>query len=85
MKVKYLTNNSGKSVEQIHRLLFKYVTQHLGEEIIFEIVDVGYEEKYNQLKECIKDCPIVGEIHRDSNDRFKEWNFKYNNILKDLI
>lgn len=37
-----------------------------------------------KLRECLKACPILGEVHADSNDRFKEWNLEYKYILKEL-
>ena len=37
-----------------------------------------------KLREALLECPIVGEIHRDSNDRFKEWNLIHKKTLEAL-
>lgn len=37
-----------------------------------------------KLKEALIACPILGEFHSDSNDRFKEWNYRHEYILKKL-
>ena len=42
------------------------------------------QDENAKLRECLKACPILGEIHRDSNDRFKEWNLEFNYVLKEL-
>lgn len=41
------------------------------------------EAENAKLREALKNCPILGEVHRDSNDRFKEWNLEYKYVLKD--
>jgi hypothetical protein len=37
-----------------------------------------------KLREALIECPIVGEIYRDSNERFKEWNLIHRNTLREL-
>ncbi len=38
-----------------------------------------------KLREALLECPIVGEIHRDSNDRFKEWNLIHRNTIREAL
>jgi hypothetical protein len=38
-----------------------------------------------KLREALIECPIVGEIHRDSNDRFKEWNLIHRNTIREAL
>jgi len=38
-----------------------------------------------KLREALIECPIVGEIHRDSNERFKEWNLIHRNTIKEAL
>jgi hypothetical protein len=47
-----------------------------------EIKKLQSENK--KLREALIECPIVGEIHRDSNERFKEWNLIHRNTLREL-
>lgn len=59
------------------------------EELKLEIMQIKGERNKTQfenakLKEALLNCPILGEVHRDSNDRFKEWNLVYKYILKEL-
>jgi hypothetical protein len=55
------------------------VTRHIS------IVDIEKLQAENKkLREALIECPIVGEIHRDSNERFKEWNLILRNALREL-
>jgi len=47
-----------------------------------EIKKLQSENK--KLREALIECPIIGEIHRDSNERFKEWNLIHRNTLREL-
>lgn len=38
-----------------------------------------------KLREALLECPIVGEIHRDSNERFKEWNLIHRNTIREAL
>ena len=43
------------------------------------------EAENKELREALIECPIVGEIHRDSNDRFKEWNLIHRNTIREAL
>ena len=60
----------------------KYCRFHFAPSLRIEINKLQTENA--KLRECLKACPILGEIHRDSNDRFKEWNLEFNYVLKEL-
>jgi hypothetical protein len=51
-------------------------------ELAHHIFKIEAENK--KLREALLECPIVGEIHRDSNDRFKEWNLIHRKTLEAL-
>ena len=42
-------------------------------------------ERSKGLIEALANCPIVGEIHRDSSERFKEWNLIHRNAIKEAL
>lgn len=50
---------------------------------LFELDKLQNENK--KLREALIECPIVGEIHRDSNDRFKEWNLIHRNTIREAL
>lgn len=46
--------------------------------------DDRLQAENKKLREALIECPILGEIHRDSNERFKEWNLIHRNTLREL-
>ena len=38
----------------------------------------------DKLKEILLDCPILGEVHADSNSRFLTWNLEHDRVLKEI-
>ena len=47
--------------------------------------NVELQAENKKLREALVECPIVGEIHRDSNERFKEWNLIHRNTIREAL
>jgi regulator of replication initiation timing len=89
-----MNDNEQKWIDQLkheHGLYKKHLKVYEDEILEYKEAARSEAEEVNRLqaenkklRDALLECPIVGETHRDSNDRFKEWNLIHRKTLEAL-